>query len=300
MYFSQGFVVLLRSANMIRPDFHIQNQDPSAEDPSQCRLLIEVGECSLTYVLLNVRGMRPAVIKCFQWQTDKAGPTEEVVREIIEEDGMLSKFPANEIFIVYHFAESNLVPVHFYSAAAARPMTDLVYGDLSRDLLLDEKVPWWEIHNLYRVPVPLYAVMQEKFFNAKHWHYYSLQLKCYKMFTSREESQFMKVSFYTDCVVAMLCRAGQLQLIQTFDYRDSKDVLYNLLNCCRQLGFDREEVEVELSGLIEKQSALFQDLHQYFLRIRFESMEDSIKFTDELMEYPPHFFSSLLKMAICV
>ena len=27
----------------------------------------------------------------------------------------------------------------------------------------------------------------------------------------------------------MVCKAGQLQLIQHFDYNDSKDVLYNLL-----------------------------------------------------------------------
>ena len=33
----------------------------------------------------------------------------------------------------------------------------------------------------------------------------------------------------------MVCKSGQLQLIQHFNYMDSKDVLYNLLNCCHQL-----------------------------------------------------------------
>ena len=49
----------------IRPDFDIHNEDPLAEDPNQCRLLIEIGSCSLTYVLLNVRGMRPVGHQCF-------------------------------------------------------------------------------------------------------------------------------------------------------------------------------------------------------------------------------------------
>ncbi len=33
-----------------------------------------------------------------------------------------------------------------------RPVTDLIYGNLSHDLVLDEKIPWFEFHNVYRVP----------------------------------------------------------------------------------------------------------------------------------------------------
>ena len=97
----------------------------------------------------------------------------------------------------------------------------------------------------------------------------------------------------------MVCKAGQLQLIQHFDYDDSKDVLYNLLNCCHQLNLNREELVLELSGMLKK-ICLYEDLELYFLHIRFDSMEDSIKMTDELMQFPNHFFASLLKMTICV
>ncbi len=142
--------------------------------------------------------------------------------------------------------------------------------------------------------------MQEKFQEARYWHFYSLQLKCYKMFTAKEEAAFVKVFFYPDKMVLMVSRSGQLQLIQHFTYQDSKDVLYNLLNCCHQLDLSREELVLELSGMIEKKSALYEDLELYFLNIRFECMDDSIKMTDELMQFPNHFFSSLLKMAICV
>jgi len=62
----------------------------------------------------------------------------------------------------------------------------------------------------------------------------------------------------------------------------------------------QDEIILELSGLIEKQSELYNELQKYFLNISFDHMEDSIKITDELREYPLHYFSSLLKMAICV
>ncbi|HCL83320.1 MAG TPA: hypothetical protein DIC22_05055 [Chitinophagaceae bacterium] len=284
----------------IRPEFNIQNEEYAAEDPGQFRLLIEVGACSLIFVLLNVRGMRPAVIRVFQWpQVDTREP-ESILRGILENDAVLSRFKASEVFLVYNFPESNLVPEKYFSADMTRPVTDLIYGNLSQNLVLDEKIPWFEFHNVYRVPARIHFLMQEKFQEARYWHFYSLQLKCYKMFTAKEEAAFMKVFFYPDKMVLMVSRSGQLQLIQHFNYQDSKDVLYNLLNCCHQLNLSREELVLELSGMIERKSALYEDLELYFLNIRFESMDDSIRLTDELMQFPNHFFSSLLKMAICV
>ena len=284
----------------IRPDFDIHNNDPSAEDPNQCRLLIEVGTCSLIFVLLNVHGMRPVAIRVFQWPQVKTNEPENILRGILETDPILSRFPASEIFLVYNFPESNLVPEKFFSADMTKPVTDLIYGDLSQDLVLEEKIPWFEFHNVYRVPLKIHFLMQEKFPSARFWHFYSLQLKCFKMFTAKEEPAYMKVFFYPDKMCVMVCKSGQLQLIQHFGYQDSKDVVYNLVNCCHQLNMNREETVLELAGMVEKKSALYEDLELYFLKIRFDGMEDSIKITDELMQFPNHFFSSLLKMTVCV
>ena len=284
----------------IRPDFDIHNADPSAEDPGQCRLLIEVGTSSLIFVLLNVRGMRPVVIRVFQWPQLKTNEPETILRGILESDPILSRFNASEVFLVYNFPESNLIPEKYFSEHMTRPVTDLIYGDLSHDLVMDEKIPWFAFHNVYRVPARIHFLMQEKFKTARFWHFYSLQLKCFKMFTAKEEAAYLKVFFYADKIMVMACKVGQLQLIQHFFYHDSKDVIYNLLNCCHQLNMNREQMVLELSGMIEKKSVLYEDLELYFMNIRFDSMEDSIKITDELMQFPNHFFSSLLKMTICV
>ena len=98
---------------------------PAAEDPFQCRLLIEVGYQSLIFVLLNVRGMRPVAIRVFQWPQVKTNEPEIILRGIIENDPVLSRFPASEIFLVYNFPESNLIPEKYftrgYYAAGDRP-----------------------------------------------------------------------------------------------------------------------------------------------------------------------------------
>ena len=96
--------------------------------------------------------MRPVAIKVFQWPQVKTNEPETILRGILETDPILSRFQASEIFLVYNFPESNLIPEKFFSADMTRPVTDLIYGNLSQDLVLDEKIPWFEFHNVYRVP----------------------------------------------------------------------------------------------------------------------------------------------------
>jgi|SRR6516225_1021214 len=283
----------------MKPVFNIRNEHAAEEDLSQCRLLMEVSMNSFSYVLLNLRGMRPVVIKFFQWNQFKTEQLEAVLQEIIYDDEWLAINP-NETFLVYNFPESSLVPERLFSLDNNKQLTDLIYGNLNKNLILSEKIPWWEFHNVYRIPTEMHRLLQQKFSAGRYWHFYSLQLKCHKMFTAREEPEYLKVIFYPDRIIALVFKSGKLFLIQSFSYLDSKDVAYHLLNCCHQLGLNPEETIVELSGLVERDSSLFEDLQKYFLHLNFEGVEDSIKMTDELKEYPRHYFSSLLKMALCV
>ena len=283
----------------MKPVFNIRNEHAAEEDLSQCRLLMEVSMNSFSYVLLNLRGMRPVVIKFFQWNQFKTEQLEAVLQEIIYDDEWLAINP-NETFLVYNFPESSLVPERLFSLDNNKQLTDLIYGNLNKNLVLSEKIPWWEFHNVYRIPTETHRLLQQKFSAGRYWHFYSLQLKCHKMFTAKEELEYLKAIFYPDRIIVLVFKSGKLILIQSFSYQDSKDVAYHLLNCCHQLGLNPEEAIVELSGLVERDSSLFEDLLKYFLHLHFEGVEDSIKMTDEMKEYPRHYFSSLLKMALCV
>jgi hypothetical protein len=283
----------------LKPDFHIHTGELLAEELDHCRLLIEVNARSFSYVLIQLKGMRPLVVKYFQLDPAKERPLAEILAEIIQEDPLLNSFHA-ETFLVYNFPESNLVPERFFRMDLNKPLTDLVYGDLKKDLILSEKIPWWELHNVYRIPTDVHILLQRQFAGGRYWHFYSLQLKSYKMFTVKEEGEFLKVIFYGDKMVVLVFRDGQLQLAQTFPYHDAKDASYHLLNCCQQLHLDQDKLNLEASGMLERQSALYEELLKYFLQVSFEGIGDNILVTDELKEYPLHYFSSLLKMAVCV
>ena len=70
------------------------------------------------------------------------------------------------------------------------------------------------------------------------------------------EEDKLLIIFYPKKVVVMLNKNGSTQFINTFSYTTADDVLYILLNTCKQ--FEAENIPVEISGMIEMNSAFIQ------------------------------------------
>src|SRR5579872_3496903 len=168
---------------MLKPAFTIEAADISDEALLQSRLLIEVNANAFTYVLLNQRNMSPLVVKYFQLEHSKEIPLSEVYRDLLESEYLLSR-PVNETLLVYNFAESSLIPEPVFTMDTNREIIDTLHGNLQKGLILTEKIPWWELFNVYRVAPDLHTLLQHSFTSGKYWHYYSLLLKSYKMFDS--------------------------------------------------------------------------------------------------------------------
>ncbi|HLX90590.1 MAG TPA: DUF3822 family protein [Puia sp.] len=266
----------------------------------QTRLLMEVNNFSFSYVLLNLQNNSLVALKYFEFSHLKDRNLIEILREIIFGDELLV-VKGSETYIVYNVGESNLIPEKFYSDEVGRKITEIIYGNLNYGLVLGEKIPWWELYNVYRIPGDVNDFLQERFGEAKIWHKYSLLLKSHKMFNVREYVNFMKVIFYSDKIIVMVSRDHQLQLIQAFPFKDANDVAYHLLNCCYQFSMPVEEAVLQVSGLIDRQSAVYNELLKYFLHFLFDEIDNSIHIEDSLRDaYPAHYYSSFLKMAVCV
>lgn len=284
---------------MLQPLFHIQAENIEATDLRLCRLLIVVDADSLSYAILNIENMLPLCIKYFQFKQIRGRLQEEILREIIFGDEMLTK-KVNETLVVYNFPESILVPEVFFEKTSDKEFINLAYGNLDKGLVVSEKIPWWDIYNVYRLPLEVHKLLEYKFPEGKHWHYYSFLLKSYKKFNASDNTENIEIVFCEEKMIVSVYKKDQLQLLQSFFYEGAKDVLYHLLNCCRQLNMSQQEVRLQISGFIERQSLIYNELAKYFLHVSLEETGDGIAKTTLLDGYPVHYFSTLLKMAACV
>jgi hypothetical protein len=95
----------------------------------------------------------------------------------------------------------------------------------------------------------------------------------------------------------MVKKHHHVELLQTYTYASPMDVVYFLLKICTEFQLPQEETQIIISGLIEEESALYKELHHYFLHMHF-AISTTLSLPDH--EYPNHFFTSLHNLAACV
>jgi hypothetical protein len=155
------------------------------------------------------------------------------------------------------------------------------------------------MQNIYSIPKDIHSLFKEKFQGSQYWHFYTLM-----MVSSKNEEltkgNISRMIFYNDKFVLGFFKDGMLQLLQTFTYQTPEDAAYYLLLICKQLGISQHDMVLNISGLIDSQSALYTELLKFFPEVNYEGIPEVYNTNGLLDEYPSHYFSPLLKMSLCV
>ena len=195
-----------------------------------------------------------------------------------------------QILICYDYANSIIVPSSHYDFNNAGLLLNTIHGNTANNRIVSESVAGWQIHNVYAVPEEMHEWINRKFPSGKTGHNYSLGIRNIK---DADVPGYFSLDILTNQLYVVASKENKLLLAQGFSYSTPADVVYYLLKVCQQFNFSQQEVKLLLSGLIEKDSALYKELHQYFLHVAFREATWSND------EYPAHFFTSLNDLARC-
>jgi hypothetical protein len=217
-----------------------------------------------------------------------------------DENELLKLYDANpsfknafyEVLVSFDFPQSIFVPSSEYNLEDAELLLQTSGTTNGNENIVSELVPGWQLYNIYAVSKEIQEWVSIKFPMAKCRHQYSLHINNVNAGDPRGN---LAVDFRKEMFTVVATSESNLLLAQTFEYTTLEDVLYYLLKICRQFSFSQQVVKLQLSGLIDKQSALYKELYQYFINLEFR--EAGWKATGE---YPAHFFTSLNDLAKCV
>ncbi|MBC7874346.1 MAG: DUF3822 family protein [Ferruginibacter sp.] len=197
----------------------------------------------------------------------------------------------DQVLICYDFPQSLFVSGAGYNQdEAGLLLTTLGNGHGNRKMN-SELIPGWNVYNMYTVPVEIQELFEEAFPAAAYQHQYALGLKS---LTKRYDGATLAIDFDTDHFNVIAVSGSQFLLAQTFEYVTPGDVLYYLLKTSQQFSLAQDEVRLQLSGLVEKDSALFKELEQYFIHVECREAR-----WEQNSGYPAHFFTSLNDLARC-
>ncbi len=106
----------------------------------------------------------------------------------------------------------------------------------------------------------------------------------------------LKVQIYYAEIMVGLVYNGKLQIAQLYGQNTSEDILYHLLNVLQQYNLRAEETTLELSGLIEIKTPLYENLKKVFPRITFEVAKEDLIVLHDFTKYSKHYLTPYLNL----
>lgn len=196
--------------------------------------------------------------------------------------------------VCYDFAKSTLVPNRHFNTTISDTVLDTVCGKAGPSVVISEAINEWQLYNVYAVPKDVSEWVNRKFPGAVCRHHFTLGIRA----MPAGSSDRLLVNIHSDEFSYVAIKNNKLLIAQTHAYASPEDICYYLLKTCHQFSLSQEEVQLTVSGLIEKESQLYREMYQFFVNVEFREPAWDTTATGT-NEYPAHFFTSLNDLARC-
>ncbi|HET6995551.1 MAG TPA: DUF3822 family protein [Chitinophagaceae bacterium] len=196
--------------------------------------------------------------------------------------------------LCYDYPDSLLVP-EGYQPEDSGILLSTVYGSHSRTSIITEAVDERKLHNVYAVPADVREWVTKLFPACSYQHHYTMAIKM----MPDDSADHLLIDFTPAEFSFIVLKENKILIAQTLSYTTPEDILYYLLKTCNQFSLSRDEVQLYISGMIEKESQLYRELYLYFMNVSFRDPSWTFSPGDENREYPAHFFTTLNDLAQC-
>jgi Protein of unknown function (DUF3822) len=276
--------IIARNQNyFLKELFHIISGHP---ENNQQVLSLRFGEKHIGFVISDKSGNEIyELVYC---------SVEDCILEL--KNDFISKYPSiqNSFYKVnlsYDFPQNILTPSLVYNSVETKLLLESAYGLFPGSNIVSELITEWQLYNSYAVPEEILIWVNEKFPAAKTMHQFTLTIK---KINSSAGAGYISVDFRKDDFTMLVAGNSRILLAQTFEYKTPDDVIYYLLKTCSQFSLAQRDVNLQVSGLIERDSALYKEMYQYFILINFRDAA-----WRSANEFPAHYFTSFNDLAQC-
>jgi len=85
----------------------------------------------------------------------------------------------------------------------------------------------------------------------------------------------------------------------SFSYKSKEDFIYFVIFVIEQLQLNPEDIELVLSGMIDKNSRLFDTIYKYIRNVSFQTKTDAFNYSYVFNEVPSYNYFNLLNFELC-
>lgn len=266
---------------------------PDSFDSEECSLICEISDEGVSFCIKNMKEQKFIGVAVYNFDKGHSQAGFHIALQILFNTKPYLSKNYQKTTVVYSIPEATLIPFQLFNSRSVSDSLKLLFGNLHPDVTeCTDLVTEAKYYIGYRVRNDLFRIIENQFPQHISWHQYSTMLGNYKL-----EQNKMFVLFYSYKMVVSLFVNGKCRLINCYNYQVAEDASYYLLSILKHNGI--ENISVELSGFIEKDSSLYLELYKYFKDITFASLPAFCEYSEDLLHYPPHYFSHLFLLDPC-
>jgi hypothetical protein len=265
---------------------------PKATD----QLAIEIGSHQFVCMVKNSSTSEIEAIEFFQIDQSKVDWS-DILFEIKQNSKIIGPSYA-DTSIFYNFEEALVLPLAKMSATAAEDYLSLVFGEDERtETKFDSINTALPTVTIYRIKKSLTELLNRNFLLFKTQHTYTNILNDL-LNRDKLPEVFLKLIVYQNHFIVVLIKDNELQLIQTYSYTNSDDILYYTISVANQTGLSPLQAQLELSGLVELHKDLLEQLKKSFGILSFDLVSNPDAIMTKSSNYSPYFLTPFYKLMV--
>ena len=276
--------------------FSIYSPGEEAGEKSNERLVVEIAKSHIACIAKNESDNTISSFEIFRLN-GTSNDFYEVFSDVQAESKLLHKpYTDSKVFIQNEM--SVLVPANVFTKELADDFLNVAACESTRMVTMSDELNIdGGVVNAYRVPMNTLSILHLNMGRIVVEHTYSQIVRNLFSPSRNTPEQLIKVQFYYDHIIVAVVSGKALQLVQTFNYQTPADVLYYLLNVSQRLQLNAEQMVLEVSGMIDLDSPMYNELVGYFKNILIEEPEKKLTHHDA-GKFPAHYFTPIFNLAI--
>lgn len=280
---------------MIRPSFSFLSNSASFPLKDESKLYIELGQFHMGVIIVNCLRNE---IESFDLYPSKPGTGSTVLKAILSSE-RISGMLFSEVVMIHNQKEFVLVPSSLYNQDLNQSIIETIHGDQVDLTISTDEVHHWNLNNVYGTDKLLVSLILDVFPHVQQVQFMSACLRSVFQTMKEDIGAWIKLYILPSTINVVALKGKQLQIAQSFYYESPEDIVYHILNLAQKYQLDLSEAVVEVSGLIETESATWKELKKYFMNIE---LEHSTSLSPEMQasDIPSHYFTPFLLVPQCV
>lgn len=220
--------------------------------------------------------------------------TEQLDKLISEHEWLSNGFKRVDAMVITE--KFTLVPAAFFDSTKISDYLKFNQPIASDDLVMNDVLRNAEARNVYAFDSSLEKSLKKISGSVRIRHHLTSLIEKTLSVNKNKSGRRALVNIQNQRFDLIISEGGKLLLANSFSFQTSEDFIYYLLFACEQLKMNPEDLELEIIGEIETDSALSNLAKKYIRNIKFGQRPVEARFAKEFEKFPSHFYHNLFSL----